>query len=80
MGRYSKQLTACILNDWVLKRNKTYHDDFRVEINRFVEVYAPDGKRCCTGNFIDHLFEFCKETFHETPCLSCFDGQISFYL
>lgn len=80
MGRYSKQLTACILNDWVLKRNKNYRDNFKVEIGRFVAVCPPDWDRCCTGNFIDQLFEFCKEAFNETPCLSCFDEKIRFYL
>lgn len=78
----SKQLTAAILADFAYQYNKRWNEDWRVDVGRFVEIYRPglSGKWSCDGNFIDRLFTFCKERLNTTPCLSCFDEQIRFYL
>lgn len=77
---FSKELKAAMLADFAYQYNKNYVEEWKVDVTKYwAEIYRP-GRAVCTSHFVEKLFEYCKANLHETPCISCLNEEIRFYL
>ena len=83
MEDLSPQLRAAIINDFLLKYNSKWGEDWTIGIsttNNRVDIFRESVKCSCDGHFIGKLADFCRDTFGTIPCVGYFFGHLLFWI